>query len=225
MKVWVKKMYKAIMFDLDGTLLDTREGVEYAVKKTISQLGLEMPSNEILHEYVGPPMQWSFLIHYKLKEKDALDAATLFRKIYKEQSLLKAKTYNRVYETLDKLKKAGIKICVATNKSHNNAVSVMEHFGILKYCDSMHGSDMAGVLKKVDIIRLCLKDIRLLESEVLYVGDSEFDYEGASRAQIDFLGVTYGFGFKRNEKYSFDVIDSISDLTHYVGIDVYKKDI
>lgn len=209
-------MYKAILFDLDGTLLDTTEGVVHAVKRAITELGMEMPPYNELLEYVGPPMQLSFMKHYGMEKKEALDAANLFRKIYKEESLFLARVYDGVFGILEYLKTCNIKIAVATNKSHFNAIEILKHFGISEYCDCMMGSDLEGKLQKADIIIESLKKLDVPANEALYIGDSEFDLEGANIANIQFLGVTYGFGFSAKGKYSFDVISNIIELDEYL---------
>lgn len=193
-------MYKAIIFDLDGTLLDTTSGVVYAVEYTIRQLALPMPKKEILETFVGPPMQLSFQKHYAMNEKDALQAANLFRANYKEHSLLKAELYPGTLEVLQGLRDKGYKIAVATNKSHDNAMEILKHFQVAKYCDFMMGSDLGGKLKKADIIEKCLQNIGVDAEESVYVGDSIFDLEGAKKVGMDFYAVLYGFGFKNEEE-------------------------
>lgn len=192
-------MYQAILLDLDGTLLDTTEGVIYAVRRTIETLQLDQLSESILSTFVGPPMQLSFEKHYGMDKETSLKAANLFRKIYKEESLYKAKLYPNVLETLCYLKHQGYKIAVATNKSHNNAMDILNYFGIMTYCDYAMGSDLEGILKKDDIILECCNQMGCEPEKCVYVGDSEFDLEGAKKCGMDFIAVTYGFGFKNFE--------------------------
>lgn len=205
-------MYKAIIWDLDGTLLDTTQGVLFAVNETINQLKLSMPSEQVLCKFVGPPMQLSFEKYYGMDEDKALEAANLFRKIYKENSLLKAELYPDVMEVLSTLKNKGYRMAVATNKSHDNAMQILQYFGIADFCDYMKGADLKGKLKKSDIINACIRKMKLNPDESLYIGDSIFDYEGAKQTGLNFLGVTYGFGFKENEEYEFDTIYSLKQL-------------
>jgi len=192
-------MYKAVVFDLDGTLLDTTPGVIYAVKYTIESLNLPMPQEETLKEFVGPPMQLSFENKFGMNKDDALKAANLFRANYKEHSLLKAELYSDVLDVLKYLKGKKYKIAVATNKSHDNAMEILRHFGIADYCDFMMGSDLGGKLKKADIIRESLTALKVEAKDAVYIGDSMFDLEGANAVGMDFIGVTYGFGFKPGE--------------------------
>ncbi len=205
-------MCKAIIWDLDGTLLDTTSGVIYAVKYTIKELGLVMPSEEILRTFPGPPMQLSFKKYYSMGEKEALKAANRFRFNYKNHSLLKAELYPNILEILSYLKQNGYKMAVATNKSHENAMEILKHFKISDYCDYMLGSDLEGKLTKADIIKKCIKMLGVSANEAVYIGDSIFDLEGAEKIGLNFIGVTYGFGFKKGEISKYKMIDRIIDL-------------
>lgn len=205
-------MKKAVLFDLDGTLLDTTSGVVYAVKETITQLGLTMPSEDILKTFVGPPMQLSFQQHFGMEKEEALKSANIFRENYKNDSLFMADLYPGSLETIDFLKKNGYKISVATNKSENNAISILKHFGVADYCDSMVGSDLQGKLKKADIIEKSIAEMHLEIKDGAYVGDSIFDKEGAEKVGMDFIGADYGFGFKPGEDIGYPMIHAITDL-------------
>lgn len=88
---------------------------------------------------------------------------------------------------------------VATNKSHDNAISILEHFGVAHYCDFMMGSDLGGKLTKADIIQECLVQTNVTPEEAIYIGDSIFDLEGAEKVGMCFIGVTYGFGFREEQ--------------------------
>ncbi|EOJ0286812.1 HAD-IA family hydrolase [Campylobacter jejuni] len=188
-------MYNTILFDLDGTLLDTTDGVLKAVKKTIIQLNFTMPSDNILKEFVGPPMQESFEKYFCLNENDALKNANIFREIYKE-FLYEAKLYNGVIELLEQLKNNHFKIAIATNKSHENAINILKKFNILDFCDYVKGSDLEGKLTKKDIVKECLMYLQADTTTSVLIGDSVIDANGAKDNNIDFLAVLYGFGFK-----------------------------
>ena len=205
-------MYKAIIWDLDGTLLDTTSGVTYAVKYTINQLGLNMPSDDVIKSFVGPPMQLSFKNLYGMNEEEALKAANLFRSNYKEKSLFMAELYQNVLNVLETLKQKGYVMAVATNKSHENAMQILTYFGIDKYCDFMMGSDFGGVLKKADIIKKCLEELNVLPEESVYIGDSIFDLKGAEEIGMEFIGVTYGFDFKKGDVTTHRMVDSLKEL-------------
>ncbi len=209
-------MYKAILFDLDGTLLDTTEGVLFAVKKTIQDNLLYMPPNDILITFVGPPMQLSFKKHLGMSDDEALRIANEFRMNYKRLSLFKAKLYPDTIETLRLLKENGYKISVATNKSEENALKILRYFKIADYCDSMVGSDLQGKLNKSDIIIKSCEEMEIKIAEGLYVGDSIFDLEGAKKVGMDFIGVNYGFGFKPNEDIGYPLIGAITELVDIV---------
>lgn len=209
-------MYKTVIFDLDGTLLDTTEGVLFAVNKTVEQLQLPSLDKTIVKLFVGPPMQESFAKHYSMNKEDAMQAATLFRKNYKEYSLFKASVYSGTMDILEYLKERGYLLAVATNKSHQNAMDILEHFHIMQYLDYAMGSDMGGKLTKTDIIMRCMEELHTFHKEAVYIGDSEYDAIGAGNCGMDFIAAMYGFGFRGKkdlEKYNYvNVITQIKDL-------------
>ena len=189
-------MIKNVIFDLDGTLLDTTEGILESVKFTVKELGFpELPHKEILN-FIGPPIQISFKKYYKCNEEKAQAAANLFRDYYKDVALLKAKLYEGVYELCEHLKENQIKMAVATYKREDYALTLLKHFHFNNCCCSMHGADNNNVLKKEDIVKLCLKEMGGTSSDSVLVGDTIHDAMGAAKAGIPFIAVTYGFGFK-----------------------------
>lgn len=191
--------YKAVLFDLDGTLLDTTEGVVAAVRRTIKEQGLKMPDDATLKKFVGPPMQKSMGEEFCLGEEQALALANKFRANYQKYSLFQASPYDGVLELLSRLRADGYQIAVATNKSHQNACDILKRFGIDTFCDYMLGADLEGKLSKEDIINLCMNNLCVEKQDAVLVGDSIYDLAGAEKSGVDFIAVTYGFGFKADE--------------------------
>lgn len=194
----ISNMYKLIIWDLDGTLIDTTRGVVTAVKETLLELGLSLPNEFDYSLFVGPPMQDSFSRFFNQKTDVALANANKFRKNYSKY-VLDAELYPNCMEVLDYLKNKGYLMAVATNKSEENAKKLLGNIGISCFFDVIYGSDLGGKLNKSDIIRKCIEHIRVDSSECLYVGDSSYDLVGANKNDVDFVAVTYGFGFARTE--------------------------
>ena len=192
-------MMRAVIFDLDGTLLDTREGIVESARYAAKRLGFPELPYETWLTFVGPPIQQSFMTHFSCDGETAQRAADLFRDYYKTKALLKAAPYDGIYALCEKLKANGIKMAVATYKREDYALMLLRHFGFDRYCDPMHGADNNNILKKEDIVRLCLEELGIRESESVLIGDTIHDAAGARNAGIPFLAVTYGFGFRTAE--------------------------
>ena len=193
-------MYEIAVFDVDGTLLDTTEGVIAAVKYTIEKKGLKRLDRETLLTFIGPPIQDSFARVYGLSGEGLQELATIFRESYKNDHLYKAVPYEGIYEVCDALRDKGVKIAVATYKRQDYAENILKHFEFDKYSNIMYGADHENKLKKVDIIRKCMDNLGVHDySHALMIGDSSHDALGAKQIGMDFLGVTYGFDFKTKE--------------------------
>ena len=194
------KNYKLVIFDVDGTLLDTTEGVLSSVKYTIQKHNLSPLPEEDLRTFIGPPIQKSFEKFYGLNEEKVQVLAETFRNRYKNFDLLKAVPYGEIYTVLEYLKEHHIKIAVATYKRQDYAVSLLKYYHFDDYTSILYGTDNYNKLRKRDIIQKCIIDSEIRDySTVLMVGDSENDAVGAAEIGVDFLGVTYGFGFKTKE--------------------------
>ena len=190
--------YGYVIFDLDGTLLDTREGVISSAVHTMKQYGKEIPDQETLKALIGPPMQVSFQKLYGLSDAEAMKMANEFRDTYKtEEYLFKAEPYEGIYDLFKSLLDRGIKVGIATYKREDYAKRLLIEKKFDKYTEFMYGSDYEGKLKKQDIIKRCLADMDCTNyKQAVYVGDGESDGKGANSVGMGFIAVTYGFGFK-----------------------------
>ena len=187
-------MIKNVIFDLDGTLLDTREGILESVRYAVGRLGYkELPYEELL-TFVGPPVQVSFKNHYGCDDASAQYAADVFRDYYKNQALLKAEPYEGIYELCETLKDHDVKMAVATYKREDYALTLLRHFGFDRYCDPMHGADNYNQRTKQDIIRMCQQEMSADKLNSVLIGDTVNDAIGAEKADTPFIAVTYGFG-------------------------------
>ena len=184
-------MYKGIIFDLDGTLLDTSEGVLASIRHTIKTMNYRELPLETLLTFIGPPVKRSLMKHYGLTDQEADEATEVFRQQYKNKDLLKAKPYDGILELLKALKDQGFLVGVATLKREDYAHTILEHFGIAKLCDLICGSDFESRMTKTDVLRKCLSGLSLEPSEALL--------NGAKEAGTDFMAVTFGFGYKTKE--------------------------
>lgn len=192
--------YKAAAFDLDGTLLDTSVGVLASVRYTIEKFGFEPLTETQLKTFIGPPIQNSFARQYNLQGDILQEIATVFRDRYKEVDLLKAIPYEGIYDVFQTLNDHGIKPVIATYKRQDYATIILKHFHFDDYTDIMYGADHENKLKKKDIIEMALKDAGITDySDAVMIGDSDNDAIGADAIGTDFIGVTYGFGFKSHE--------------------------
>lgn len=201
-------MIKTVVFDLDGTLMDTSEGLLFATQYAIDKCGLHPISAEELRSFIGPPSQRRFCEIYGMTPEEGMAAANVFRAYYKDNTLLQAKVYPGIYELCTFLKNNGIKTAVATYKRDDCANRLLTHFRFDEYMDEMMGADMEGKYSKSDIIRHVLKRTGTEDySEAVVIGDSDNDALGAKELGIRFIGVTYGFGFNNKEDvYRFDNI-------------------
>ncbi len=187
---------KNVIFDLDGTLLDTTEGILESVLYAAEQERYpELPREKML-QFIGPPIQHSFMKYYGADAISAQRAADVFRTYYKEKALLKAIPYPGIGNLCETLKKKGFRLAVATYKREDYALTLLKHFKFDRWCNPMHGADDFNKLKKEDIIRICMKEMDATIQDTVLVGDTDHDAKGAAMAGIPFLAVTYGFGYR-----------------------------
>lgn len=195
-RIFMEQRFKAAVFDLDGTLLDTSVGVLASVKYTIDYFGFAPLSDEQLRRFIGPPIQNSFANAYGLEGDILQEIAGVFRDRYKDIDLLKAVPYEGIFDVFSELNKNGIVPAIATYKREDYAITLLKHYGFDRYTDIMYGGDHENRLKKKDIIEKALIDAGAVDfSTAVMIGDSDNDAIGAEEIGCQFVGVTYGFGF------------------------------
>lgn len=186
-------MAKSILFDLDGTLTDSGEGILNCAEFALKHYGLPIPSREELRVFVGPPLRDTF---FKFGvPADRLDEAV---QVYRSRYIPIGKFENYPYEGIDAvlyaLKAQGHRLYVATSKPEGMSIEILEHFGLAHYFDIIAGSAMDGVRdKKADVIAYLLAQIEH-PGETVMVGDTAFDVIGAAEHNIPTVGVTWGYG-------------------------------
>lgn len=211
-------MKKLIIFDLDGTLLDTSEGILHCYHKTAKLLSLNKKSVDNDSIVIGGPLSDGFNTLYDIKDNGTLSKAIdTYRKLYAKDGITKFKAYDGINDALANLKSNGFSLGVATLKLEEYAKEMLKAAGLAKYFDVIHGWDGTEKCTKAYTIMRVLFNEKCLAKDAVLVGDSIYDKKGAETAGVSFLGVTYGFGIKPNEKSNsrFDTVDSPSELENY----------
>lgn len=187
---------KLIIFDLDGTLLDTGEGIIKSLKFALSKFGFPVPNDEICKSFVGPPLKKRFLELFDSDEQTANALLACFREEYGKGDLFLASVYPGVEECLKELHKQ-YSLAVATNKSEIQAIQLLERFGLASYFKLICGSDMKASLTKEQIVANAASKLGFSPADCIVVGDSGNDAEAAAKLGMQFIGVTYGYGFRK----------------------------
>lgn len=203
--------YELILFDLDGTLVDSASGVIKSIDYTIDFLNLPQLSKEEKKALVGLPIFNSFKEYYKMDDYSAEYATQIFRDIYKKDFLYDASLYKNVASTLGRLRDCRYKLAIASYKKDNYCRLLLKYLQVDKMFDFIQGSNSNNKLTKTDIIRHCIKNFNITLDKILMVGDTIHDALGAENIGIDFVGVSYGFGNK-NELYNCKNIAIIDDI-------------
>jgi phosphoglycolate phosphatase len=209
-------LYKHIIFDLDGTLSDPREGVYNAYYYAAAKLKLKVPDVDILATLIGPPLQKGFADVFGLQGKEIDDAVLAFREYYGDRGLFENKLYDGIIELLEEITQTGTPVYVATSKYEAYAKRVLENFGILHFFTDVAGADYSGyhATKTGLVSGLLLRNGIRDPWEVVVVGDTYYDIEAAAELELDSVGVSYGFSsYEEIERYNPDYIaQSINEL-------------
>lgn len=194
------KKYSAVLFDLDGTLLDTSRGILNCISFAEEAMLLPKLDDESKKRFIGPPLSESFRREYALNENDVTRAVEFYRERYRKKGMFEAEIYDGIVPLLAALREEGVKTAVATLKLGCYAEKMISFFGLSPYFQCVRGTDETGSVTKAEIIGQCIEHIGVQPCEAVLVGDSRYDRVGAQQAGVDFIGVSYGFGFKPDGK-------------------------
>ena len=189
--------YHTILFDLDGTLTDPKEGITKSVAYALQHFGIQVENLDSLTCYIGPPLAVSFPEYHGISEEDTPTAVAKYRERFSDVGWAENLVYDGIEPLLDALKQAGKKLLVATSKPEVFAVRILEHFGLAGYFDLICGAPMHAPKGhgKADVIRDALERAGISElSGAIMVGDRLHDVEGAHKIGLPCIGVLYGYG-------------------------------
>lgn len=186
-------MKKAILFDLDGTLTDSGEGIMNCAKLALEHYHLPIPSEAELRTFVGPPLHESF-IRFGVPAEEADNAVKIYRSRYIPIGKFENHPYEGIREVLEKLKAAGHSLYVATSKPEAMSVEILEHFDMAQYFDIICGASFdRSRSSKEDVIAYLLSQCGSYDEKIM-VGDTAFDVIGAKAHGIPTIGVSWGYG-------------------------------
>ena len=212
-------MNKLIIFDLDGTFLDTSDGIMYCYKTTGKLLGLEKKTVENEKFVIGGPLKDGFSRLYNIhSEKELENAVDTYRTTYSKEGLTKFTVYEGIEETLKTLKENGYLLAVATLKLEDYARQMLKQAGLADYFNLIHGWDGTDKCTKAFIITKILYTLNALPVSTVLVGDSDYDEKGAEASEVDFLGVSYGFGITKDDAKlkKYPVVNSTDEIADYI---------
>lgn len=184
-----------ILFDLDGTLTDSAQGITNSVAYSLDKFGIkEEPAN--LTKFVGPPLLESYAKYYGFSPEQCREALEIYREYYATKGIFENEVYEGIPEMLEQLKNAGKEIILATSKPEDYAKIILKHFELDQFFLYIAGSDMAETrVQKKDVIAYALESCGITDKEkVIMVGDREHDILGAKAVGLDSIGVLYGYG-------------------------------
>lgn len=208
------KKYNCVLFDLDGTLANTFPGILHSYQHAAKKTGFPIPTEQIVGELIGAPLEEVFRKRFALTEVEAKESLCYYREYYASKGISEVEHYDGMEETLAELKKRGYRIGVTTLKKESFAKEMLNQMRLSQYFDIIIGMDDKDHLTKSDMIKKAMNILNASEDATVLVGDSSYDAIGAVEAKVDFIAVTYGFGF-----------EDIKDVIQYEFIGSVKKPI
>lgn len=182
-----------ILFDLDGTLTDSGEGITKCVKLALDHFGIPVESLDSLRYFVGPPLRDSFL-KAGIKEENIEEAIAVYRSRYTTVGLFENVPYPGIRELLEHLTERGHRLFVATSKPEEMAVRILQKFGLSQYFEKICGATLDKARdSKSAVIAYLLEAVHNADNAIM-VGDTAFDVIGAAEHGIPTIGVSWGYG-------------------------------
>lgn len=216
-------MYQTILFDFDGTLVDTKAGITRCVGITLQTMRGEVPPMEELLTYVGPPLAAQFQAQAGMTEEEAKEAVRIFRSHYNVTGKEECEPFPGVEEMLKALKAKGKKIVIASSKPEELLHHILGRFALTSYFDIICGSIDGVRTTKEEVITEVFHQLGLEKgadrSSLLMVGDRLYDIEGAKSMGIASAGVAFGYGGREElAAYHADyIVDSWEELMEVIG--------
>lgn len=184
---------KAVLFDLDGTLTDSGEGIINCAVFAMERLGIPVPPREELGVFVGPPL-WDTFRQFGVPSDRVDEAVEIFRSRHVPIGKFENTPYSGIRETLEALRAQGRKLYVATSKPEVTAREILEHFDLSRYFAEICGATVDKTrTSKEDVIAYLLSLDACRENSVM-VGDTAFDVIGAAAHGIPTIGAAWGYG-------------------------------
>lgn len=204
--------FEYILFDLDGTLTDSGEGITKSVQYALKYFGISVDDLKELNKFIGPPLKDSFKMYYNFDDEKAELGMVKYRERYADKGIYENSLYDGIIELLDALKKNDKKVILATSKPEVYAKQILKHFKIDHYFNFAAGSDFEETrANKSEVIKYALKEAGISDlSKVVMIGDREYDIIGAKENGIKAIGVLYGYG---------DVIELTQARADYIAKD------
>ena len=185
-----------LLFDLDGTLTDPREGIVRSLEYAFNKLGVPLPPDVPLTSLIGPPLHEALANLLGTTERARIEEAVLaYRERYGDVGLFENSVYPGIPDALATLRDRGHELRVATSKAVIYARRVLAHFDLDRFFEAVHGAEFDGRRSnKGELIRYTLTIDGLPPDDVVMIGDRKHDLEGARSAGVRGVGVLWGFG-------------------------------
>lgn len=189
--------YKYILFDLDGTLTDPKEGITKCVQYALADFGIDEPNMNDLLKFIGPPLTDSFHDYYGFDEEQCQRAVKKYRERYKTVGLFENVPLEGADKMLKTLKDSGKILAVATSKPEPFSVRILDKFEMSQYFETIAGCELDGRRNtKAEVIEEALKRLGVTEemkSQAVMIGDRKHDIIGAKKCGLDSIGIKVGY--------------------------------
>jgi phosphoglycolate phosphatase len=212
--------YQTILFDLDGTLTDSFEGITKSAQYALSSFGIQVDDLHELTKFIGPSLYDSFTQFYNMDHDTANAAVEKYRERFRSIGIFENKLYEGIPDMLCSLQNAGATLCIASSKPEVFVKRILDYFDIAKYFSFVCGSLLDGTRStKEDVIQYVLEHQNNPDlSRVIMVGDRLHDAKGAAFHHIPFCGALYGFG-SREELSAYPYVylaESVNSLQDFL---------
>ncbi len=191
---------KAVLWDLDGTIIDSEEGITKCVQYALNARGIDEPDLKQLRCFIGPPLELIFREKYGMTEEEAWQSVQKYRERFDVKGIFECSLYDGVKEVIAELKKKGYVQALASSKPETACRRILEHFGLTPYFDEIAGSTLDGSIStKQEVLEELgrrMKHLGIAKEEMCLIGDTKYDVIGANEFGIPCIGVCYGFGTK-----------------------------